>query len=193
MIKAVIFDFGGVVVNEGFVNWISANIAPYKSIEHEMSDLEDKVNRGDLPVDAYNEYLGKKTGKDPLAIEKEILQSYTLHDDVVVFIKKLRSLHIKTAILSNFPKRWFYHIRTQLHFEHLFDKIFISSELHLIKPDPEIFYAALKQLKVAPAHTAFVDDRKKYVDVVNTLGIHGIVFTSSDSLLEDLHKLGLAV
>lgn len=42
--------------------------------------------------------------------------------------------------------------------EDFFDKIFLSQELHLQKPDPEIFKTAIRELGASPAETIFLDD-----------------------------------
>jgi putative hydrolase of the HAD superfamily len=42
--------------------------------------------------------------------------------------------------------------------EDFFDKIFLSQELHLQKPDPEIFKTAIRELGASPDETIFLDD-----------------------------------
>lgn len=193
MIRAVIFDFGGVVVNESFQDWISEFVAPYDSIKHEMLDLQDKVDLGDLPVSAYNEFLSVKTGKDPDFIEGDILSKFYLHGDVIALIKKLREQHIKTAIVSNFPDKWFTYLQEKFDFNHLFDEIFVSSRLHMIKPQKEFFHYVLEKLAIKPQEAVFTDDKKKYTDGAEQVGIHGVVFTSAEELKRHLLTFGVQV
>lgn len=192
MIKAVIFDFGGVLASEGFQDYISEHVAPYKSIQSEISDMEDSVNRGDLPVSIYDDFLAKMTGGKPEALDKELIAGYVIHIDMLRIVQKLHNAGIKVAILSNFPNEWFVKLTEKFHLNHFFDAIFVSSKLHLIKPQLEFFQVALKRLKVEPGETVFVDDRSPYVEEANKMDMHGLVFTSAKKLQHDLSHLGLS-
>lgn len=190
-IEAVIFDFGGVVVNESFQDWISEHIALYQTIQNELLPLQDIVDRGDASVMVYKNYLSRKTGKNPDKIEKEILQAYEINSEAKSLIQHLRKNNIKTAIISNFPNEWFSKIKKRLSFDRLFNEIFVSSTFHLIKPDPAFFHMVLNALKVTPEQTVFTDDKKKNIDAAAALGIHSYIFTSANALKNDLRSLGI--
>src|SRR5579872_5117908 len=138
MIKAVIFDFGGVLVNEGFWGWVKANISDWQKREEEIIGLTEKVDRGDLPYTAYSEYFGKLVGRDPQDVDKEFIDGYLGHDKVHEVVKKLKG-NYKIGILSNFPAGWFYRILDKIGIRDDFDYILVSSEHKVIKPDKEIF------------------------------------------------------
>ncbi len=53
-------------------------------------------------------------------------------------------------------KNWFSANGNRL--EDFFDKIFLSQELHLQKPDSEIFNTAIRELGASPTETIFLDD-----------------------------------
>ncbi len=53
-------------------------------------------------------------------------------------------------------KNWFNANGNKL--EDFFDKIFLSQELHLQKPNPEIFNTAIRELGASPAEMIFFDD-----------------------------------
>lgn len=73
---------------------------------------------------------------------------------------------------------------------HEFDKIYSSSELGWAKPAPEIFEAALGDLRLAPHRVAFVDDSAENVAVANSLGLMSHHFTSVEGLTAFLDRLG---
>ena len=52
----------------------------------------------------------------------------------------------------------------------LIDRVFISSELRLSKPDPAVFPAITAQLDVQPDEVAFIDDRQECVDAASAYG-----------------------
>jgi putative hydrolase of the HAD superfamily len=53
----------------------------------------------------------------------------------------------------------------------LFEKVYYSHDLHLSKPDPEIFKYVLNQNGLLPEETLFVDDIKVHTDSASKLGI----------------------
>ena len=52
-----------------------------------------------------------------------------------------------------------------------FDKIYLSFELKLVKPDPEIFKTVLADARIRPEETFFIDDSDKNCQVAQSLGI----------------------
>lgn len=191
MIKAVVFDFGGVVANEGFQEWIAKNIGSYKEIESDIAELEKKVNKGDLLASAYDEELAKRSGKTPANVQREVLSGYMMRTDMIDIVLLLKKNNIKSAILSNFPKAWFDVLRNNFQLDAIFNPILISSEMHLIKPDKEIFEKMLAVISVKPEDVIFVDDKESNVIAADKVGIHGILFTSPEKLKNDLEKFGI--
>lgn len=52
-----------------------------------------------------------------------------------------------------------------------FDRIFLSQELHLQKPDPAIFHEALHQAVIQPEETLFIDDLAENCEAAKSAGI----------------------
>lgn len=70
-----------------------------------------------------------------------------------------------------------------------FSACFVSGELGLLKPHPEIYRHALADLGITPAEAVFVDNRAANVAGAEALGITGHVFTRTDGLREFLASL----
>lgn len=68
------------------------------------------------------------------------------------------------------------------------DKRFLSYELGLIKPDPEIYKVVLQKLHAQPQETMFIDDSQKNILAAKALGINGIVF-NKDHIIQEVHNL----
>ena len=62
--------------------------------------------------------------------------------------------------------------------EDFFDKIFLSQELHLQKPDPEIFKTAIRELGASPAETIFLDDSPVNTATAAACGLQTLTVTS---------------
>ncbi len=67
------------------------------------------------------------------------------------------------------------------------DKIFVSYELGLLKPDVKIYEQILKLLKAKPEEVIFIDDKLKNVEAAKLIGINGIVF-NKDTIAKDVRR-----
>ena len=72
--------------------------------------------------------------------------------------------------------------------EDFFDKIFLSQELHLQKPDPEIFKTAIRELGASPAETIFLDDSPVNTAAAAACGLQTLTVTADVDWVE---KLGI--
>lgn len=71
----------------------------------------------------------------------------------------------------------------------LFEQIFVSGELLLLKPDPAIYRHAADTLGLDPDHLVFVDNREDNVRGAESIGITGHVYTDPASLRAFLESL----
>ena len=62
--------------------------------------------------------------------------------------------------------------------EDFFDKIFLSQELHLQKPDPGIFKTAIRELGASPAETIFIDDSPVNTAAAAACGLQTLTVTA---------------
>jgi putative hydrolase of the HAD superfamily len=71
--------------------------------------------------------------------------------------------------------------------------MFVSScFVHYRKPDIDIFHIALDISQSTPEQVAYIDDRPLFVELANSLGIHGIVHTDVATTSSKLAQLGLS-
>ncbi|MCD8318733.1 MAG: HAD-IA family hydrolase [Paraprevotella sp.] len=63
--------------------------------------------------------------------------------------------------------------------EEVFDRIFLSFELHLAKPDPEIFLTVCDQADLLPSETFFIEDSAENCRAAQRLGMQ--VFHSREA------------
>lgn len=62
--------------------------------------------------------------------------------------------------------------------EDFFDKIFLSQELHLQKPDRETFKTAIRELGASPAETIFLDDSPVNTAAAAACGLQTLTVTA---------------
>lgn len=70
-----------------------------------------------------------------------------------------------------------------------FEAMFVSAELGLIKPDPEIYRVTARELGITPEQMVFIDNKKINVDAAVALGVTGHVFTTVAELRDFLESL----
>lgn len=70
-----------------------------------------------------------------------------------------------------------------------FEAMFVSAELGLIKPDPEIYRVTARELGITLEQMVFIDNKKINVDAAVALGVTGHVFTTVAELRTFLESL----
>jgi putative hydrolase of the HAD superfamily len=70
-----------------------------------------------------------------------------------------------------------------------FERVFVSAELGLIKPDPEIYLEIARELGITPAEMVFIDNKQVNIAGAETLGVTGHHFTSASGLRSFLESL----
>ena len=71
-----------------------------------------------------------------------------------------------------------------------FDVLVWSYQLHIAKPDPQIYLHTLQKLGTPPGETLFLDDKRVNVDAAIALGMKSIEFSTVDRLRADLVAAG---
>jgi HAD superfamily hydrolase (TIGR01509 family) len=64
----------------------------------------------------------------------------------------------------------------------VFSKVFISSKMHLAKPDPAGYRYVSTHMKMKPSEILMIDDRLENVKAAKKFGMQGIVFKDTAQL-----------
>ena len=111
----------------------------------------------------------------------------TINNDIVMLIKRLKQMKYSLIVLSNANP-----VHAEINYKRglysIFDKVYLSNEIKMAKPDKKIYDYVLKKSKLKPEECIFIDDREENVLVANELGIKGIVFTGYKELIYELNK-----
>lgn len=110
--------------------------------------------------------------------------------EVLGLFGELRSAGIRLAVLSNAPVAMGDFVRSQPWSRH-FEKIVISGEIGMIKPDTAIFDYLLRDVDAPADRVAFTDDLAENIAGARSLGIRGIVFSGLAALRSELATLGV--
>lgn len=198
MIKAIIFDFGGPIVE-----WKEGASAVLRKYDNLHNLREDSL------WELYGQYLNSnsvgdsRSGADfyrktkpPIDIVAEELdkifgeadETLRLRPEMVAYIEELKKKY-QIALLSNFTIGLEEVLEKRFHIRHLFDLVVSSYDLKIKKPDARIYQYTLEKLGILPEESVFIDDAEKNVLAAKALGIHGIVFENVSQCKSDLEKL----
>lgn len=186
MIKNLIFDFGGVLIDadlEGAIRNFQAlgmeNISEYLNLYRQNGlflDLEDGTKNRQEFNDAFREITGKSaTDQEIEAAWLSIVERVDM--DKLRYLEELRK-HYKVYLLSNINPH-VYDWANSSSFSSLgkplpdyFDIAFASYQLKMTKPSPEIFQYVIDQTGLCPEETIFVDDGTRNVETARLMGFH---------------------
>jgi len=196
MIKAVLFDLGGVFFEDGtekFLRLLSQKTnKSYEELypifrEGKSIEYRENTLSGKLFFKWAAQQLDNVTS--PEELNNLWVSQYTEIPEMRDIILWLRSLNIKVGILSdNVPERIEF-LQSKYHFLELFDEIILSYEVKLTKNSHEIFKLALSRLKLSANEVIFLDDRQSNLDIAKQVGISPILFNGSISLKSRLDEI----
>ena len=187
MKKIILFDFFGVISSEVAPKWFARffDDAEAKRIKDEL------VGPGDLGAkneDAIMDDVAAACSTDKECVRAEWYRLAEVNEKMVNYIKELRKSH-PVYLLSNAIDTFLKTIIYKNKLENLFDKIYISSEIKLAKPDTSFFIYCLNDIGATPSDCVMIDDNPRNIAAAESIGISGIVYTDLDELKKKLNEI----
>jgi putative hydrolase of the HAD superfamily len=197
MVKNVIFDLGGVVLE-----WNPDRILASYYADPEMRAImkaalflhpdwlqldRGTLNEADLAVRG-----AARTGRPAAELSgllEAVRESLHAKADTVALLEKLFARGVPLYCLSNMSSDIFAYLRERHSFWGVFRGIVVSGDIKMMKPEREIFEFLLQRYDLAAAQTVFVDDNAPNIEAARGLGIHAVWFKDARQCeleLEDL-------
>ena len=189
MIKAIIFDWAGVLSDSTYAAWLRRHV-PDPSRREYLRKLADNLDRGDISAAQFTDELAAATGLPAASIREQRIATYQPRQSMFDLVTRLRRTY-KAAVLSNFTHEWLEPIFDKYDLWRYFDAVIISSRERVIKPEPEIYLRTLRRLEIEPDEAIFIDDREENVIAASALKIDGILFTGEAELERALRARGI--
>lgn len=184
-IHNVVFDLGGVLVDLDIERCKAAFIGLGMSPVAEMlnpyypAEIFGLLERGDISAHEACERMRTLCNR-PDVSDEQIAEAYAqfltgIPVEKLRMVKALREAGIKTYVLSNNNPLVMPFIRQMFcadsqTMDDYFNHIYLSYELHELKPSPEIFHKTIRHSGIRPEESLFIDDGQKNIDTARELG-----------------------
>jgi HAD superfamily hydrolase (TIGR01509 family) len=193
--RAVIFDVGGVLSHHNNLApldpWLDRLKLSAEQIIRTVfgNEVAGRATLGQATVEEVWQCANQQFGLSELyrqALVADFWATMTWDRTLLDFIRTLKPAY-KTGVISDaWPDARVTNVPITTD---LFDVIVYSAEEGIQKPNPEIYRRTLARLNVMPAESIYVDDSPTKVEAANQLGMHGLLFTGSDAIREQISGL----
>ena len=187
MIKAVIFDFFGVLGLRGVNSFRKEVLADDPRKYDQAEKLTDQLNRGHLGYDNFINALAE-LGNVPLQTVLKYTEDYQPNKELLDYVKDQLKPKYKIGLISNAGEDWVLKILGE-DYKNLFDDIILSFKVGLIKPEPEIYEMSARNLGVNEEECVFIDDILRYCQGAEQVGMNSIWYQSFDGFKTELEKI----
>jgi putative hydrolase of the HAD superfamily len=198
-ITCAFLDIGGVLLTDGWDHLARRRAA--KNFKLEWAEMEERhgltfeiFEEGKITLD---EYLSLVVFHQKRSFTRNQFRRYMFEQsrafpDMIKLVAQLKlNLGLKIAIVSNEARELNAYRIERFKLEKLADCFISSCFVHIRKPDADIFRLALDIAQVRPARVVFIDNTPMFVQIAESLGIHGILHTDCKSTRTKLSDLGL--
>lgn len=194
-IKVILFDFGGVLAEEGFKGGILAIAEKNNLNPDELTKTAFKMvyelgfTSGRVKEDAFWAALRLETGIRGTneELKDEILSRFVLRPWMLEIVLELKEKGFRVGILSD-QTHWLDELNSRNDFFHLFDYVFNSYHLGETKKDPAVFDYALKSMNVIPESVLFIDDHIPNLKRAKVKGLQTMLYTNKETFFRELQR-----
>ncbi|MBI4117062.1 HAD-IA family hydrolase [Candidatus Pacearchaeota archaeon] len=193
-IKAIVFDWGGVLTQGQIKNFYSklsaASGLNADSINEKLKKLIIDCSKDKISKQEFCLISSKKLNISPLKFNQiylcllEVRLNKSLINSIKILKKKYKIILLadqfkdKEKIIRKLSKG-------------LFNKYFFSFNIKSTKHTKKPFNHLLKHLNLNPKEVIFIDDSKSHIKIAKKLGINSILFRNNLQLIKDLKKFGV--
>ena len=197
MLKNIIFDFGGVLLDWNPRYLYKSYFNNDEEMEHFLADICN--GEWNIRQDAgrpFAEAVKELQSKFP-----EYAEAIQMYDDdwekmlkcelpeSIDLLKELKFMGYGIYGLTNWSAEKIGYAFANYSFFSLFDGIVVSGVEKVVKPDRKIYEILLERYSLKPGECVFIDDNQDNVDMAKVLGINAIRFDNIGNVKEHLETL----
>jgi epoxide hydrolase-like predicted phosphatase len=193
-IKAIIFDWGGVLIDDprpALMQYCAEAFDVPVNIYTQTHDkfLED-FQKGLISEESFWEKICKEL-KKPKPVQNSLWgdafrAAYSSQSEVFAFAAELHNKGYKTALLSNTEVPAMVFCR-ELGYD-MFDELIFSCAEGAAKPEKKIYDIVVSKLNLKPEQAVLIDDKAEFINGAKKAGLEGIVFKNLNQVKKELEK-----
>lgn len=188
MIRAVVFDFFGVVYSDEHNEWLSASGFQRTG---EFAQASNPADTGQVTRDQFFARLSE-LGHQPVdTIKAKFASSSVINSSVIRLVLDLKNTGYTIGMLSNSNAEHLRELLEKNQIIGLFDSLTVSGEVGVAKPDQAIFKMMLTKLGLSADEVLFIDDNPSNTVAAESFGIKSIKFEDAAKLRQNLVELKL--
>ncbi|WBL16917.1 HAD family hydrolase [Sutcliffiella sp. NC1] len=197
MIKAIIFDFDGLIIDTEYA-W-------YES----FCEVLGKTDR-DIPVAEYGTYIGtdgpaifhfllEKSGvnisiddlrEKARALHTSKLGTPVAREGVEDFLQAAKERGLKIGLASSSDRKWVTHFLEELHLLPYFDVIQTKDDVEKVKPDPALYNNVIQHFNILPSEAIAFEDSPNGTKAAIAAGLNCVIVpnrVTKSSQFENYH------
>ncbi len=199
-VRVFLFDYGGVLAEEGFTAGLKAiaagnGLAPEPFFErateiiYACGYVTGKASAADYWQLVRREFPIKA---DDNALNHEILSRFILRPGMIAKVRAIKKQGRRTAILSD-QTNWLDLLDRRDNFLGEFDPVINSYYLGSTKREPATFMETVRIIDVRAEEILFVDDNPGHIERAAGIGLQTHLFTSETVFGREMEKRGFRI
>ena len=146
-----------------------------------------QLENGAITETEFEQAFGRRLGlKDPTHLIDSMFAGMRPDEAMVSAVRELREAGLLTGLISN---SWSTSHYDRALLEELFDTSVLSAEVHMHKPQPDIYRVAAERLGVEPARCIFVDDLRENCEGAEAVGMTAVRHRAAPETIAKLSEL----
>jgi putative hydrolase of the HAD superfamily len=200
-IKAIFVDIGGVLLTNGWDRRLRQHAAEIFHL-----NLDELNERHHLVFGAFEEgrislddYLQQVIFYTPRSFTRPFFKDFILaqaqpYPDMIDLVCSLKERYgIKIATVSNEGRELMVDRIHRFGLHDFIDVFVASCFLHIRKPEVEIYKISLDIMQLPPSQIIYIEDRAQFVEVAESVGLQGILHTTTANTRDLLAARGLSL
>lgn len=184
MIKALIFDCFGVFYIDPVLAYTQKSTTPQQHIDA-LETMDEQAARGKLSKQGFVAQTASLLGISEVEADRRFFFGKEQNKPLVHLVRELRKQY-KTALLSNIGGDMMDGFFSPQERRELFDVVVLSGDVHMAKPEKEIFELTCGRLGVELDEAVMIDDSENTCKVVKTFGMPSVCYKNFEQCKADL-------
>jgi putative hydrolase of the HAD superfamily len=200
MIRAIVFDLGGVLFSEGKAVAIE-KLATVHGYDRKLvgailsSPKSIQLRKGLVSDEEFWLWAQQQlpSNYDSRLIQREWYDGYLLDKDIYDLIASLQKKFSLIAFSGNIKSRVAF-LEEKYRFRRLFNIEVYSFDFHMTKPEGEFVRFMIERSGVRPEEIVYIDDNDSYTTPARDLGVNVVIYQRGEieRLRQELRRLGVA-